>query len=455
MKKIVQNIVLSIILLAALVPVGMGAMNEGGKLSLGASTLVLTKGPLVASYAGLYAEWWNNRKDYNREDINKRDEVGNSPLHYICQKGNLEEIDKLISKGAKINNKNYSGKNVVHDAAERGNLLVLKYLLEKHKDEIDINQPAGRQLTPLHYAANLFVIKLLVEAGSKLTCKAVDRKTPRDYAKEYHMPEAESYLELAEDFYAVNNKQMTFDAFAQKHLINTNKTIYATAKQLLEKIKATQQLNEQKLKEVKKNLEYVELNYETDYKLKAFAKCAEKYLADECVIRHTTLMDVYNLLHLGTRAFFDEFVGFIKKHGLLNFNGKDGNEKEAMLFDCVTRLGPKREFWFEECCRWLKKKPKNPYEPASKLGDACHEFFVKKLPIKEQNRMKKIESNVAQQEEGFLNIPKNLRIPKVEFKKKKTEEEILKEVGLVEFGTKSKKKQLDANFGFKSEELQF
>ncbi len=388
-------------------------------------------------------------------DVNVKNELGQTALHLAVAAGKLDIIQYLIEKcGANINEVDNAGNTPLHVAAMHRRHQIVEYLVRTGKATINKGNNSGN--TPLYLAveqqdANT-VICLAGEGEADLTWLNGAGKTPVDIANE----EMKKYLRIAPDFYAVVKKKLAFDAFAKKHLINANMVVYFDAKTLYEKIKATKQLNEQKLEEVKKYLENVALNFETDNKAKVFAKYAEEYLVNERVIRHANLTDVYNLLHLGTKEFFDEFVEFTKKYKLLNFGDEDGNEKEWMLFDCAWRIDPKKidpkeDFWFKECCQLLGDK-KTEFdatvgESINKLRQEEEEARKsleigdpKKLERAKSEDLKKVKNMILQQKTGYLNIPKNIRMPNVEVKK--------------EPGDDSKKKLINVKIDFKFKEPQ-
>ncbi len=443
MKKTVQNIALSTILLTILaVPAGMEAMSTKNKFSLlcfalaASAAYFLSNGEdalleaarkndlgkvkyLVENGANVNAKdndgWtplhWAASKnnldmvkylvETGKADVNAKTSYGTTPLYWAAEKNNLDMVKYLVENGANVNAKASYGTTPLHKATLNNNLEMVKYLVETGKADVNAKDNNGE--TPLHWAAcnnYLEMVKYLV-GTHKADVKAKDNngETPLHWAASNNYLEMVKYLQLAEDFYDVNNKQMTFDTFAQKHLINANKVVYFDAKTLYKKIEATKQLNEQKLEEVKKNLECVELNYETDYKLKAFAEYAKKYLVNEPAILLAALTDVYNLLHLGTRAFFDEFVKFTKKYELPN-NFGGGSEKEYMI-SCASRLGPNKDFWFKECC----------WSPDNKIPeiDEALKKLLQKFPIEERDRLKKEKNKILQQKNSLETLPADLK----------------------------------------------
>ena len=97
-----------------------------------------------------------------KEDIYKANEYGYLPIHMTRS---IELISYLISKGVDINVSNiYSGQTLLHLAARRGDLKLASFLIQ---NGADINKKDMKKRTPLKYAKDDVIKKLLIERGKK------------------------------------------------------------------------------------------------------------------------------------------------------------------------------------------------------------------------------------------------------------------------------------------------
>lgn len=95
-------------------------------------------------------------------DVNQHGNFGNTPLHIACVRGNLEEIEALLTGGA----------------------------------EFDVKGEHG--FTPLHEAVfqrNLEVVKRLLAAGATMSVTSDDGDTPRDIAVDQNFDDVISVLD--------------------------------------------------------------------------------------------------------------------------------------------------------------------------------------------------------------------------------------------------------------------
>ncbi|MCL7390365.1 MAG: ankyrin repeat domain-containing protein [Thaumarchaeota archaeon] len=107
----------------------------------------------------------------------------NEDLIDAAERGYLEEVRRLLDKGADVNARNDWWETPLHHAANGGHLSVVKLLVERGAD---INARDINGWTPLHYAAQngyLDVIEFLVEKGADVDAKNKDGGTPLDLAK--------------------------------------------------------------------------------------------------------------------------------------------------------------------------------------------------------------------------------------------------------------------------------
>jgi serine protease inhibitor len=105
-------------------------------------------------------------------------------LFTAVRKGNIEQVRLLISKGADVNIKNNVYCTPLHYAAEYGHLVVTELLIA---NGADINAQTMNNLTPLHMAArrgHYNVVDLLMEKGADIDIKTKKGQTALDFAME-------------------------------------------------------------------------------------------------------------------------------------------------------------------------------------------------------------------------------------------------------------------------------
>ncbi|MEM2186309.1 MAG: ankyrin repeat domain-containing protein [Thermofilaceae archaeon] len=68
------------------------------------------------------------------QDVNARDNDGETPLHKAVFRGHLEVARFLVEKGADVNARNIDGMTPLHLAVFRGHLEVARFLVEKGAD---------------------------------------------------------------------------------------------------------------------------------------------------------------------------------------------------------------------------------------------------------------------------------------------------------------------------------
>jgi len=116
-------------------------------------------------------------------------------LHKAAFDGNVEEVKKLLKKGADPNVQDKDGWTPLHLAASEGHVDVAKLLLEHGADP---NAQDKHGNTPLHDAAfegHVGIVKLLLDHGADPTAKNKDGDTPLDLAKERGHREVVSLIE--------------------------------------------------------------------------------------------------------------------------------------------------------------------------------------------------------------------------------------------------------------------
>ena len=101
-----------------------------------------------------------------REDANRTEPDGTTPLHWAVQQDRLDLVKPLISAGANVNTKNRYGTTPLVLAAANGNASVTEALLKAGAD-VRVNVPeTGSVLTTAARTGNPKVIQLLLAAGA-------------------------------------------------------------------------------------------------------------------------------------------------------------------------------------------------------------------------------------------------------------------------------------------------
>lgn len=127
----------------------------------------------------------NDNKFNNQEDLDsresskdngikrpykiKRDSSGRSLLQRACKKGNIEDVKRLIERGASPNECDFCGFTCLHEAALEGHVDIVEFLIEKGADVNKQALKAGDLETPLIDAAenkHFETVKILLQNGA-------------------------------------------------------------------------------------------------------------------------------------------------------------------------------------------------------------------------------------------------------------------------------------------------
>jgi serine/threonine protein kinase len=111
-------------------------------------------------------------------------ESKNKELLEASEKGDVEEVKKLLKEGANLNARNIVGWTPLHLAVQNGHIEVVKLLIEKGAN---VNAKDNIGDTPLHDAADkghIEVVRLLLEHGADPNIKNYEGKTAMDLARE-------------------------------------------------------------------------------------------------------------------------------------------------------------------------------------------------------------------------------------------------------------------------------
>jgi ankyrin repeat protein len=117
-------------------------------------------------------------------DINAQNKQGQTPLHVALKNGRVKEMEIIMDANPDLSIKDNNGNLPIHAAASVSvfDLNSIKTILNK-KETVNTQNDEG--LTPLHIAvrySTFFQIKLLLSNGADVSIKDKKSKTPYDYA---------------------------------------------------------------------------------------------------------------------------------------------------------------------------------------------------------------------------------------------------------------------------------
>lgn len=98
----------------------------------------------------------------------KANEVGDTPLHEACIKGDLKRVKSLLSQGHEVNPRDNAGWIPLHEACNHGHYAIVECLLE---NGADVNNRGLKGMTPLHDAAtngHFTIMRLLIRYGANV-----------------------------------------------------------------------------------------------------------------------------------------------------------------------------------------------------------------------------------------------------------------------------------------------
>ena len=103
-------------------------------------------------------------------------------MYYSCEKGGIQIVKFLISKGAMINTKCANGNTPVHMAFKSGNKELIYYL---HKQGGDINSLNNDNMPPICYGSiNLLRDLNLLNGFAVLSQEAVDEELGKEFNRQ-------------------------------------------------------------------------------------------------------------------------------------------------------------------------------------------------------------------------------------------------------------------------------
>ncbi|XP_022687854.1 BRCA1-associated RING domain protein 1-like isoform X1 [Varroa jacobsoni] len=114
--------------------------------------------------------------------MNKKNRLGETPLHVACKKGNLERVKELLTQGATPNTQDNAGWSPLHEVAQTGNIDIARLLIENGA-QVDVASEC--KTLPIHdavQAGHPEVIRLLLEYGANPEQKNGEGQSALDLA---------------------------------------------------------------------------------------------------------------------------------------------------------------------------------------------------------------------------------------------------------------------------------
>lgn len=143
------------------------------------------------------------------EQVQKAKE--DNSLFEAVEKGDLAQLELLISKGADVNLKDPNGLTPLHIAAKEGHVDIAAFLI---KNRAEVNARAGEYgLTPLHWAAwkgHKRVVEMLIDAGAQVNVHTAAGHTPFRIAVDFgHIDIVRLLMSKGADIEVVDNWNVT------------------------------------------------------------------------------------------------------------------------------------------------------------------------------------------------------------------------------------------------------
>ncbi len=131
-------------------------------------------------------------------DVNARDDVGKTALHWVAQ-AKPEVITTLLTSGADVNAKDKWDRTPLHFVAATGSLENIRLLLGAGAE---VNAKTANDWTPIHGAAKFGAaqnVTVLLEAGADATAKTEMGETPFTFGASNPKLEGSEALEILEE----------------------------------------------------------------------------------------------------------------------------------------------------------------------------------------------------------------------------------------------------------------
>jgi ankyrin repeat protein len=127
-------------------------------------------------------------------DPNASNNSGDTPLFVAAQNGPSQIVQELLEKGASVNNTNHAGKTALFVAARSGHVTIVHELLE-HGAKPDMCDRIGETaLTSACRFGNTAIAQLLLDKGASVDMSNDDRRTPLMIAAHEHDIETANVL---------------------------------------------------------------------------------------------------------------------------------------------------------------------------------------------------------------------------------------------------------------------
>lgn len=111
------------------------------------------------------------------QDVNAKDAMGMTPLHWAIQEGHLRTVSVLLDNGAEVNLGHSEGWTPLHHAVGYGYAEIVKLLLE-HGADVEAPSRKGTPLQIAAYNGDPEVIKYLLDFGADFITKDPIGLTP-------------------------------------------------------------------------------------------------------------------------------------------------------------------------------------------------------------------------------------------------------------------------------------
>jgi len=120
---------------------------------------------------------------FSEDDLNERDDEGNTSLITAVENGDTEVVQLLLDKGADIETENYDGSTALIWAAANGHTEVVKLLLDKGANIQARNVHGHTALVMAAAYDRTEVVQLLLDNGADIEAEGFDGQTALSHAE--------------------------------------------------------------------------------------------------------------------------------------------------------------------------------------------------------------------------------------------------------------------------------
>jgi ankyrin repeat protein len=160
---------------------GTSKETKGRKTMLRHTTVLML---LLLSFFGCSSPQSNKNASAPTAPVQARDVDGNTPLLNAVNKGDTEEVRRLVDAGAEVDAANDAGVTPLMNAGGMGNKEAVELLIKKGAN---VNHRTSGNYTPLMQAAlvgKAEIVKILLDAGADPTVKDTGGRTAINYAED-------------------------------------------------------------------------------------------------------------------------------------------------------------------------------------------------------------------------------------------------------------------------------